>query len=124
MATATDNKQADRQAKDMLLYDRMRVRTTSRKGLVCYMHEQALVFIKKGAEGIGNRREIEKAQNLIFQLELALNKDEDASRILADLYAYCYYLLEKTDTQSLVTAKKILETIAGAFNMLAKQKKG
>ncbi|MDR0330806.1 MAG: flagellar protein FliS [Chitinispirillales bacterium] len=103
-------------------YDVTRIRTTSLKGLVCLLHDRTLSFIKKGLEE-GNRREIEKAQNLIFQLELAVNKNEDASTVLADLYAYCYYLLEKTDTQSVIVARKIIETLSEAFGQLAKYKK-
>jgi flagellin-specific chaperone FliS len=101
------------------MYDTTRIKTISLKGLVCYMHGKTLHLIKKGMEE-GNRRDIEKAQNLIFQLELAVNKDEDASKVLADLYAYCYYLLEKTDPHSMIVARKILESLASAFNQLAK----
>jgi flagellin-specific chaperone FliS len=103
------------------LYEDQQIKTSSLKGLICFMHDQTLALIKKGIED-GSRRDIEKAQNLIFQLELAVNKDEDASKVLADLYTYCYYLLEKTDPQSVLAAKKILETLAGAFNQLAKSK--
>jgi flagellin-specific chaperone FliS len=85
------------------------------------MHGKTLSHIKKGIEE-GSRRDIEKAQNLVFQLELAVNKNEDASKVLADLYAYCYYLLENTDPQSMLIAKKILETLSNTFNQLAKQK--
>jgi flagellin-specific chaperone FliS len=85
------------------------------------MHGKTLSHIKKGIEE-GSRRDIEKAQNLIFQLELAVNKDEDASKVLSELYAYCYYLLEKTDPQSILTAKKILKTLSDTFNQLSVQK--
>ncbi|MCL2184191.1 MAG: flagellar protein FliS [Chitinispirillia bacterium] len=102
-------------------YENQKVRTTSFRGLICFMHDQALLFIIKGIED-GSRRELEKAQNLIFQLELAVNKSEDASIVLADLYTYCYYLLEQTDPQSILTAKKVMETLAATFNQLAKVK--
>ena len=108
-------------SRDTREYDNIRIRTTSLKGLVCYMHGKTLALIKKGMEE-GSRRDIEKAQNLIFQLELAVNKNEDASKVLADLYAYCYYLLERTDPHSVVVAKKIIETLAGTFNRLSKAK--
>ena len=108
-------------SKDTRKYDSIRIRTTSLKGLVCYMHGKTLALIKKGLED-GSRRDIEKAQNLIFQLELAVNKNEDASKVLADLYAYCYYLLEKTDPQSIIVAKKILETLSETFSQLSKTK--
>jgi len=99
-------------------YEAMRIATTSLKGLVCLLHERTLVLIKKGLEG-GDRRDIERAQNLIFQLELAVDREEDASRVLADLYAYCYYLLERPDPPSVTVAKKILETLSEEFNRLA-----
>ena len=102
-------------------YDNLRIRTSSPKGLICFMHGKVLSLIKRGME-TGARRDIEKAQNLIFLLELAVNKKEDASRVLANLYAYCYYLLEKADTQGIITARKIMETLSGAFNLLAKQR--
>jgi flagellin-specific chaperone FliS len=85
------------------------------------MHGKTVSLIKKGMEG-GTRRDIEKAQNMIFLLELAINKNEDASKILANLYAYCYYLLEKTDTQGILTARRIMETLSNTFNQLSKQK--
>jgi len=100
-------------------YEDQKVRTTSLKGLICFLHDQTLAFIKKGIEE-GSRREIEKAQNLIFQLELAVNRDEDASKVLADLYTYCYYLLEKTDPHGIIVARRIIETLADAFNQSAK----
>jgi flagellin-specific chaperone FliS len=103
-------------------YENIRVKTTSLKGLICYMHGQTLALLKKGIEE-GGKRDIERAQNLIFQLELAVNKNEDASKMLADLYAYCYYLLEKNDPQNIIVAKKILETLSDAFHQLLKQKK-
>ncbi|MCL2218263.1 MAG: flagellar protein FliS [Chitinispirillia bacterium] len=104
------------------LYENMKVKTTSFKGLICFMHEQTLAYIRKGIED-GSRKDIEKAQNLIFQLELSVTKDRDAaSKVLADLYTYCYYLLEKTDPQSIFVANKILETLASAFNQMARPK--
>jgi len=109
------------ESKTARLYENQKVRTTSFKGLICFMHDQTLMLIKKGIED-GSRRDIEKAQNLIFQLELAVSKDEDASKVLADLYTYCYYLLEKTDPQSILVARKIMETLGDAFNQLAKAK--
>ena len=108
-------------AKKVRDYENLKVRTTSLKGLICFMHDQTVTLIQKGIED-GSRRNIEKAQNLIFQLELAVNKNEDASIVLADLYTYCYYLLEQTDPQSILTARKILETLAETFNQLAKTK--
>ena len=114
-------KMAKGNPKDTRKYDSIRIRTTSLKGLVCYMHGKTLALIKKGLED-GSRRNIEKAQNLIFQLELAVNKNEDASKVLADLYAYCYYLLERTDPQSIIVAKKILETLSETFSQLSKTK--
>jgi len=100
-------------------YEAMRIATTSLKGLVCLLHERALVLIKKGLEGGGDGRDLERAQNLIFQLELAVDREEDASRVLADLYAYCYYLLEMPDPRSVTVAKKILETLSEEFRRLA-----
>jgi len=99
-------------------YETLRIKTTSLKGLVCLLHDRTLLLIKKGMEE-GSKRDIERAQNLIFQLELAVDRDEDASHVLADLYAYCYYLLERTDAQSVTAARKIIETLSGAFNALA-----
>jgi len=109
-------------SKNTRMYDSIRVRTTSLKGLVCFIHGQALALMRKGMEE-GSQRDINKAQNLIFQLELAVNRNEDASRVLANLYAYCYYLLENRDPQSIIAARRIIETLAGTFYQLAKQKK-
>lgn len=108
---------------DVAKYDSMRINTTSLKGLVCLLHDRTLMLIRRGLED-GDRRDIERAQNLIFQLELAVDREEDASQVLADLYAYCYYLLERPDTQSVTVARKILETLSEAFNGLAKYRKG
>lgn len=105
-------------ADNVAKYEAMRIATTSLKGLVCLLHERTLVLIKKGLED-GDKRDIERAQNLIFQLELAVDREEDASRVLADLYAYCYYLLERPDPPSVTVAKKILETLSEEFKRLA-----
>ena len=102
-------------------YDTLRIRTSSAKSLICYIHAKAASLIKKGMEET-SRRDIEKAQNLIFLLELAVNKTEDASKVLANLYAYCYYSLEKADRPGIIAAKKIMETLSNTFNQLAKRK--
>jgi flagellin-specific chaperone FliS len=104
-------------------YDATRINTTSLKGLVCLLHQRALVLIRRGLES-GGWRDVERAQNLIFQLELAVDREEDASRVLADLYAYCYYLLERPDPRSVTVARRILEALAEAFNGLAGRRKG
>jgi flagellin-specific chaperone FliS len=104
-------------------YDATRINTTSLKGLVCLLHQRAIVLIRRWLEGSGGR-DIERAQNLLFQLELAVDREENASRVLADLYAYCYYLLERPDPRSVTVARKILETLAEAFNGLAGPRKG
>jgi flagellin-specific chaperone FliS len=103
-------------------YDATRINTTSLKGLVCLLHQRTLVLIRRGLEG-GDGRDIERAQNLIFQLELAVDREEDASRVLADLYAYCYYLLELPDPRSVTVARRILETLSEAFSGLAGHRK-
>lgn len=107
--------------KNVREYDSIRVKTSSLKGLICFMHSRMLSLIKSGIEE-GSRRDIERAQNLVFLLELAVTKNEDASKVLADLYAYSYYLLEKADAHSMVIARKILETLSGTFDALARQK--
>jgi flagellin-specific chaperone FliS len=109
----------DQKAKTAELYNEMQVQTSGLKSLVCLMHRKTLSLIRKGIEE-GSRRDIEKAQNLIFQLELALDRNEKTSELLAELYAYCYYLLESGNTHSIIVARKILETLGGAFGALAK----
>jgi len=109
---------SDKMAKTAQRYDEMQVQTSGLKSLVCLMHRKTLSLIRKGVEE-GSRRDIEKAQNLIFQLELALDRNEKTSELLAELYAYCYYLLESGNTKSIMVARKILETLSGAFGTLA-----
>jgi len=107
-------------AKTAQRYDETQVQTSGIKGLICLMHRKTLSLIRKGIEE-GSRRDIEKAQNLVFQLELALDRNEKTSELLAELYAYCYYLLESGNTQSIMVARKILETLSGAFGALARK---
>jgi len=104
-----------------LRYGDMQILTSTIKWLVCFMHRKAVRLIKSGIEE-DSKRDLEKAQNLIFQLELALDKTDENSKILAELYACCYYLLEGTDPQNVITARKILETLDETFSALARNK--
>ena len=102
-------------------YGDMQILTSTVKWLVCFMHRKAVSLIKSGIEE-DSKRDIEKAQNLIFQLELALDKTDENSKILAELYACCYYLLEGSDPQNIIAARKILESLEETFSSLAKIK--
>jgi len=104
-----------------LRYGDMQILTSTLKWLVCFMHRKALSLIKSGIEE-DSKRDLEKAQNLIFQLELALDKTDENSKTLAELYACCYYMLEGTDPKNIIAARKILETLDETFNNLAKSK--
>ena len=102
-------------------YGNMQILTSPLKWLICYMHRKALALIKNGIEE-GCRRDLEKAQNLIFQLELALDKTDENSKTLAELYACCYYLLEEAEPQNIIAARKILEILDEAFCKLVRMK--
>jgi len=100
-------------------YGSMQILTSPLRWLICFMHRKALALIKHGIEE-GCRRDLEKAQNLIFQLELALDKTDENSKVLAELYACCYYLLEGTEPQNVIAARKIIESLDDTFSQLAK----
>ncbi|MDR0307342.1 MAG: hypothetical protein LBI42_10975 [Chitinispirillales bacterium] len=99
-------------------YSSMQILTSPLKRLICFMHRKAYSLIKSGIEE-GSKRDLEKAQNLIFQLELALDKTDENSKVLAELYACCYYLLEGAEPRNIIAARKIIETLDETFNQLA-----
>ncbi len=98
-------------------YGRMQIQTAGLKRLICLLHEKSLMYIQRGLLQ-GSKGDIAKAQNIIYQLELAVKRKDDLSDVLAELYTYCYDLLESSDPQKVENSRQIIEILSSSFQKL------
>ncbi|MFP4162509.1 MAG: hypothetical protein ACLFQB_01390 [Chitinispirillaceae bacterium] len=101
-------------------YSNMQIQTTGLKKLICLIHEKTIFYIKKGMDE-GQRRDLEKAQNLIYQLEIAIDRKDDYSDLLAEIYSYCYHLIETHQLDNINQAKELMEILCSTFDRLFRE---
>ncbi|MFP4013997.1 MAG: flagellar protein FliS [Chitinispirillaceae bacterium] len=101
-------------------YSHMRIQTAGLQKLICMIHEKSLFYIRKGLSE-GKKSDLERAQNLIYQLELAIDRKDDCSSLLAQLYAHCYHLLDTCRKADIDQARILMEELRGAFEQLFRE---
>lgn len=101
-------------------YSSMRIQTAGLQKLICLIHEKSLFYLKKGLTE-GKKSDFEKAQNLIFQLELSVDRKDDLSNLLAELYAHCYHLLETCRKADVNQAQRLIEDLHSTFEQLFRE---
>jgi flagellin-specific chaperone FliS len=103
-------------------YESIRIGTAPKRKAICMLHERVRSLIHRyTSEPEKDRRLLDKAQNIIAQLQSALIVTDDVSYTLFYLYDYCYLQLENDDRGSIVNAYSIITELADSFHSLLTQ---
>ena len=107
-------------------YKQMQIDTASSKKQLVMLHEKLFTLTRDaiilGQEG--RRERLNKAQNIIVQLQLALklDKDDELTHSLFLLYDYAYVCLDGDDIVKYRDALKVIEILKDTFSELFKRK--
>ncbi len=102
-------------------YSRMQILTASRPKTICMLHEVCLSRILRARTDRRNRtRSLNNAQNILVQLQAALNTGDNLGQSLFLLYDYCYIQLEIGTDEACDNAVEILADLRTALAMLLK----
>jgi flagellin-specific chaperone FliS len=100
-------------------YRRMQIQTASHAKSICMLHERCMHLIgRAGGRGAERRPLLDKAQNILAQLQSSLRMDDRTSQSLFLLYDYCYVLLERGEKEERDNAQEILTVLKNSFNRL------
>ena len=103
-------------------YASMQIQTASNSRVICMLHAKCISLIQKASEiqndQSGRRLLLDRAQNILAELERVLVVDDDLSQGLFYLYDYCYCLLENSEKDSYRQAISILSLLRDTFNTL------
>ncbi len=104
-------------------YSSMQVHTASNPANICMLHTRCIFFVKQALiDNQPNYRSfLDKAQNIIAELEHALIIDDNLSRSLFYIYDYCYILLEQNDPEKIRNALILLTLLRDTFTELVKE---
>lgn len=107
-------------------YKQMQVNTASSDKQIVMLHEKLFTLCRDAIiQGEKGRRErLDKAQNIIVQLQIALklDREEEVSNSLFLLYDYIYVRLEGSDLSKYREALKVIEVLRNTFSELIKRK--
>ena len=103
-------------------YSRIQVQTATHARVICMLHEKCEQLIRQAISGDdpGNRLQLDRAQNIIVQLERSLTDVDQVSRSLYLLYDYCYCSLESGDSSDCRKALQVIAALRDTFNLLNK----
>jgi len=100
-------------------YQHMQIDTASRQKQLVMLHDRLYTLIRDAIIlGVEGRRErLDKAQNIVVQLQIALKLDQDdeVTHSLFLLYDYTYVQLETKDVVKYREALKVVEVIRDTF---------
>lgn len=104
-------------------YASMQISTSSNPANICMLHTRCIYFIKQALlqDQIEKRTLLNKAQNIIAELEHALVIEDNLSRSLFYIYDYCYVHLEKTDPENIQHALTLITLLRDTFTELLKK---
>lgn len=101
----------------------MQIHTASNPANICMLHTRCTYFLKQAL--IINqphyRLFLDKAQNIIAELEHALIVEDNLSRSLFYIYDYCYILLENNDPEKIRNALFLITLLRDTFTELTKE---
>lgn len=107
-------------------YKKMQIDTASNQKQLVMLHEKLFVLVRNSIiEGTEGRRErLDKAQNILVQLQIALklDRDDDLTHSLFLLYDYIYVRLDKDDIVGHRESLKVIEVLRDTFSELFKRK--
>ena len=104
-------------------YTRMQIVTASSQKQLTMLHEKCVwCIVKAGTESGFDRRELlNRAQNILAQLQAALRMEDSVSEGLFYIYDYAYMLLEDDGDEGRQKAIEVLQVITEAFRKLLRR---
>ncbi len=101
-------------------YTKMQIDTASRQKQLTMLHEKCTWFILKAISEIGpeRRSNLNRAQNILAQLQAALRVGDDVSEGLFYIYDYAYVLLERDDEKDCNKALSVMSVLRDTFKEL------
>jgi flagellar biosynthetic protein FliS len=96
-------------------YRRMQISTASREKAVCMLHEKCVQLLRQALHSheMAQRRVLlNRAQDIVAQLQHALRTGDQVGQSIFLLYDYCYCLCESTDDAQVQYALDIFEPLA------------
>ncbi len=107
-------------------YKQMQINTASNQKHIVMLHDKLFAYVRDSiTEGQDKRRErLDKAQNIIVQLQIALklDREDELTHSLFLLYDYAYVLLDKNDIVGHRESLKVIEVLRDTFVELFKRK--
>jgi flagellin-specific chaperone FliS len=103
-------------------YSRMQILTASRPKAVCMLHEKVVSLLHRARGDPEQRRYLlDRAQNILVQLQAAVRDDDSVAHSLFLLYDYCYALLERGDPPGCENAEQIMTMLGTTFLYLMRR---
>lgn len=101
-------------------YAKLQIQTATKPKKICMLHARCVEFVAMAHERVnGERRDaLNRAQNILAQLEASLGSDDPVSKSLFYLYDYCYVLLENGDETDIGNAFSVLAELRNTFDEL------
>ena len=107
-------------------YKTMQIETASDHKQLVMLHDKLFTLTRNaiilGKDG--RRERLDKAQNIIAQLQIALklNREDELTHSVFLLYDYIYVNLEGSDVTKYREALKVIEVLKDSFSELLKRK--
>jgi flagellin-specific chaperone FliS len=100
-------------------YVKMQIDTAPRRRIVYLLHEKCVYDVQKALRFADRRRELlDRAQNILSQLQRSLVVDDTVSQSLYYLYDYCYVRLETGGVNDIMDVLGILRPLRDTFHTL------
>ncbi len=101
-------------------YMTMQIGTASRQKQITMLHEKCVELIQAASTKIpfDGRVDLDKAQNILAQLQSALRLKDTTSQSLFVLYDYVYTLLEQEIQENCWKALKVMKVLRDTFREL------
>ncbi|MBD3391560.1 MAG: hypothetical protein GF418_05910 [Chitinivibrionales bacterium] len=102
-------------------YAEFQVQTASHPKRICMLHVRLVELVMLAGEGESEARKrilLDKAQNILSQLQGALRVEDAISQSLFYLYDYCYVLLQRGEDVDLKNVLEIVVTLRKTFDEL------
>jgi flagellin-specific chaperone FliS len=100
-------------------YFRTQIETSSKSKAICLLHGRCMFFLLKTNGRVHEKKFfLNKVQNILTQLQLALKINDPISQGLFYLYDYCYLSLERGNDRDIANTLDILGILHDTFRKL------
>ena len=98
-------------------YNRMSVMTAPSGKRITMLHDRCVELISFAlkADKSDRRHNLNKAQNILAQLQAALKSRDEVGQSLFHLYDYSFVLLEKGSIRDCIHVREVLTVLCAAF---------